>query len=200
MRIGFQSTAIQTVNTIIQVTFDQISNWQVNLDFQHLFPLAMSHANIIIKRRVFSVPAWEAFIKTASKITVVIHPALLTLIKNVLNPRALWRVIISVPPLFFHTRSDRDVDFINAPREWDVLLGKIVRRYELGMEVQSQRSWDAGSRLGHDKGFKSIFPHLRSYCYGAEQRLYPHCSSWMYPHHLHQPCCPFRDQSKPMFM
>lgn len=82
-----------------------------------------------------------------------------------------------------------------------LLLGKIVGRYELGMEVQSCRSWDAGSRLGHDKGFKSIFPpHLRSYCYGAEQRLYPHCSSWMYPHHLHQPCCPFRDQSKPMFM
>lgn len=39
-----------------------------------------------------------------------------------------------------------------------VLLGKIVGRYELGMEVQSRRSWDAGSRLGHDKGFKSIFP------------------------------------------
>lgn len=33
-----------------------------------------------------------------------------------------------------------------------VLLGKIVGRYELGMEVQSRRSWDAGSRLGHDKG------------------------------------------------
>lgn len=81
-----------------------------------------------------------------------------------------------------------------------VLLGKIVGRYELGMEGQSHRSWEAGSRLGHDKGFKSIFPHLRSYCYGAEQRLYPHCSSWMYPHHLHQPCCPFRDQSKPLFM
>lgn len=58
-----------------------------------------------------------------------------------------------------------------------VLLGKIVGRFELGMEVQSGRSWDAGSRRGHDKGFKSIFPHLRSYCYGAEQRLYPHCSS-----------------------
>lgn len=43
-----------------------------------------------------------------------------------------------------------------------VLLGKIVGRYELGMEVQSRRSLDAGSRLGHDKGFKSIFPHLRS--------------------------------------
>lgn len=56
-------------------------------------------------------------------------------------------------------------------------LGKIVGRYELGMEVQSRRSLDAESRLGHDKGFKSIFPHLRSYYYGAEQRLYPHCSS-----------------------
>ena len=33
-----------------------------------------------------------------------------------------------------------------------VLLGKIVGRYELGMEVQSRRSWDAGSRLGHEKG------------------------------------------------
>lgn len=39
-----------------------------------------------------------------------------------------------------------------------VLLGKIVGRYELGMEVQSRRRWDAGRRLGHDKGFKSIFP------------------------------------------
>lgn len=81
-----------------------------------------------------------------------------------------------------------------------VLLGMIVRRYELRMKVQSHRSWDAGSRLGHDMGFKSIFPHLRSYCYGAERRLYPHCFSWMYPHHSHQPRCPFRDQSKPMFM
>lgn len=33
-----------------------------------------------------------------------------------------------------------------------VLLGMIVGRYELGMEVQSRRSWDAGSRLGHGKG------------------------------------------------
>lgn len=81
-----------------------------------------------------------------------------------------------------------------------VLLGMIVRRYELRMKVQSHRSWDAGSRLGHDTGFKSMFPHLRSYCYRAEQRLYPHCFSWMYPHHSHQPRCPFRDQSKPMFM
>lgn len=80
-----------------------------------------------------------------------------------------------------------------------VLLGKIVGRYGLGMKVQSRRSGDAGSRLGHDTGLKWKFPHLRSYCYGAEQRLYPHCSSWMYPHHLHQPCCPFRDESKPMF-
>lgn len=103
-----------------QISFDHISDWQlINLDFQHFFPLAMSHANIIIKCRDFSVPAWDAFIKRASKITVVIHPAKLTLIKNVLNPRALWSVIISVPPLFFHTLSDRDVDFINAPREWD---------------------------------------------------------------------------------
>lgn len=43
-------------------------------------------------------------------------------------------------------------------------------------------------------------PHLRSYRSGAEQRLYPHCSSWMYPNHLHQPCCPFRNQSKLMFV
>lgn len=103
----------------IQGNFDQISDWLVKLDFQHSFPLTMSHANIIIKCRVFSVPVWEAFIKRASKITVVIHPVKLTLIKNVLNPWALWRVIISVPPLFFHTLSDRDVDFINAPRVWD---------------------------------------------------------------------------------
>lgn len=54
--------------------------------------------------------------------------------------------------------------------------------------------------MGHDTGFKSMFPHLRSYRYRAEQRLYPHCFSWMYPHHSHQPRCPFRDQSKPMFM
>lgn len=39
-----------------------------------------------------------------------------------------------------------------------VLLGKIVGRYELGMEVQSHRSWDAASRLGHDRGFKNISP------------------------------------------
>lgn len=97
-----------------------MSDWQVSPDSPTpSFPLAMSHANIIIKCRSFSVTAWEAFIKRASEITVVIHPAKITLIKNVLNPRALWRVIISVPPLFFHTLSDRDVDFINAPREWD---------------------------------------------------------------------------------
>lgn len=52
-----------------------------------------------------------------------------------------------------------------------VLLEKIVGRYELGIKVQSRWSLDSGSRLGHVKGFKSIFPHLRSYCYGAEQRL-----------------------------
>lgn len=79
----------------------------------------MSHANIIIECRVFSHPAWEAFIKRASKITVVIYAAKISLIKNALNPRALWRVIIWVPPLFFHTLSDRDVEFINAPQEWD---------------------------------------------------------------------------------
>lgn len=39
-----------------------------------------------------------------------------------------------------------------------VLLGKIVGRFEVGEEVQRHRSWDAGSRLGHDKGFKSISP------------------------------------------
>lgn len=124
----------------------------------------MSHANIIIKRRVFSVPAWEAFIKRASKITVVIHPAKLTLIKNVLNPRALWRVIISVSPLFFHTLSDRDVDFINAPREWDsfaqdvsCIIGEDSRRIWAG-DGSSKQELGCWSRLGHDKGFKSIFP------------------------------------------
>lgn len=36
-----------------------------------------------------------------------------------------------------------------------VLLGKIVGRYEPGMKVQSCRSWDAGSRLGHDNGVQT---------------------------------------------
>lgn len=40
-----------------------------------------------------------------------------------------------------------------------VLLGKIVGKYELGMKVQSCRSWGAErSRLGHGKGFKWILP------------------------------------------
>lgn len=33
-----------------------------------------------------------------------------------------------------------------------VLLGKTVGGFELGVEVQSRRSRDAGSRLGHGKG------------------------------------------------
>lgn len=57
-----------------------------------------------------------------------------------------------------------------------VLLGKIVGGYELGMEALS-RSWDAGVDWVMTRGSNQYFPHLRSYCYGAEQRLYPHCSS-----------------------
>lgn len=116
----------------------------------------------------FSVTTWEAVIKRAPK---------LTLIKNVLNPRALWRGIISVPPLFFHILTDRDVDFINAldetalPRLPHVLLGKLGGGYELDMEALS-RSWDTGVDWGRT-GVQSIFPYLRSYCYGAERRLYP---------------------------
>lgn len=90
--------------------------------------------------------------------------------------------------------------------------GKAVGRFEQGLEARSCRSRDAGSRLGHgERGFKSIssspisevFFSSSSSCfdiYRAEKRLYPHCSSWMYPHHLHQPCCPLRDRSKPMSM
>lgn len=40
-----------------------------------------------------------------------------------------------------------------------VLSGKIIGKYELGMKVQSCRSWDAESRLGHGKGFKWTAPH-----------------------------------------
>lgn len=43
-----------------------------------------------------------------------------------------------------------------------VLLGKIVGRNELGMKVQSRRSWDAESRLGHDKGVQiNISPYQK---------------------------------------
>lgn len=103
---------------------------------------------------VFSVTAWEAVIKIASKLTVVIYAAKLTLIKNVWNPKALWRGIISVPPLFFHSLTDRDVDFINArrietawPRLSHVLLEKLGGEYELSMEALS-RSGDAGGDWG----------------------------------------------------
>lgn len=136
----------------------QPHNWHVNPDFQ---PFPSRHVSCKYYNRMLSLltPSMRSFIKSASKITVVIHPAKISLIKNALNPGALWRVIISVPPLFFHTLSDRDVDFINAPREWDsfaqdvsCIIGEDSRKYELGMEVQSRRSWDAGSRLGHGKG------------------------------------------------
>lgn len=63
--------------------------------------------------------------------------------------------------------------------------GKAVGRFELGMETQSCRSRDAGSRLGHGKRGSNQYPpnpisevfFLLLLIYGAEKRLYPHCSS-----------------------
>lgn len=112
---------------------------------------------------VFSVTAWEAVIKIASKLTVAIYTAKLTLIKNVWNPKALWRGIISVPPLFFHSLTDRDVDFINAhcietawPRLSHVLLEKLGGGYELSMEALS-RNEDTGGDWG-STGVQIVIP------------------------------------------
>lgn len=80
--------------------------------------------------------------------------------KNLLNSEALWSVIISVPPLFFHTLSDRDVDFINSPRERDsfakdvsCIFGGASR--EIRMEVEGMLEVDL---VTGTRGSNQYFP------------------------------------------
>lgn len=47
-----------------------------------------------------------------------------------------------------------------------------------GWKFKVAEVWDAGGRLGHDKrGSNQYLPISEVIVNGAEQRLYPHCSS-----------------------